>query len=583
MTALFERAQRELLAKMLSELSWEELLHPTGDEVCQLDLASGHRYSFRATRRIWGNLDIDPQSLGVDDDAPPCPLQFTMHAKSELGMSPATHATFLRELSNTLRQDVELLRLYGEATAEEMIRWPAARLHAALNGHPKAVANKGRLGWDVAALEAYAPEYGQPVQLSWLAVERQHVQGGGSGDLDERAVLRRALGTDTLRALTERAHQMGAGPDYALIPVHPWQMQAHLEQSFITERMQGLVIDLGPSGPAFLPTPSLRTLTPANGGPLDVKLSLGILNTSAWRGMPGKYITHGGAISDWLDQLVRNDPVLADRVMVLREVSGHWVRHPLISQCPEAPYRHHELLGALWRDNADHLAGTHRRAIMASALFHVGACGTPLAVAHARAAGMPLVRWLKRLFTVTVAPLWHALCRYGVGFIAHGQNITVLLEDDIPVAMALKDFQGDLDLVDVDFPEMAALDADIRSLLPRKPPAYIVHDIQTAHFVTVLRFLSAALARSGALEERAFYDCLYEVLQAYKSEHPDLAARHALFDLFGAAMPKVCINRVRFVIGYEDGAERPLPARGTDMVNPLALKPAERTNIRHVG
>lgn len=107
-------------------------------------------------------------------------------------------------------------------------------------------------------------------------------------------------------------------------------------------------------------------------------------------------------------------------------------------------------------------------------------------------------------------------------------------------------------------------------MLPRKPPAYIVHNIQTAHFVTVLRFLSASLARRGLLDESGFYAILRECLLKHAAEHPEMAERFAMFDLFDPKMPRVAINRVRFQIGYEDSATRPLPARGTYLDNPLA-------------
>ncbi|QBF33470.1 IucA/IucC family siderophore biosynthesis protein [Thalassococcus sp. S3] len=566
-----DTARRRLLAKMISELSWEEVLHPEIGDPCQLRLASGHVYRFQAIRRIWDNLDIDPDSLSVDAREAPCPLRFVMHARAELGMSPDTEAMFLRELSNTLRQDMELQRLYGDLDAHALITLPTRTLHATLEGHPKAVANKGRLGWGTADLAAYAPEHHRGIRLFWLAADPDMLRSGQSEGIDDQALLDEALGTERANALRRHALEAGAPASHVLLPVHPWQWRNHLAQAFVIEVAEGRLFPLGEHGPDFVATPSLRTLTPVNGGPYDVKLSLGILNTSAWRGMPGKYIEHGGALSDWLTGLVQADPLLCDRVTVLREVLGHWAAHPVLSDCPDAPYRHHEMLGAIWRENACAKVGNDRRAVMAGALFRQGACGRPLAQAFAEAAGISMSEWLKALFEVTVVPLWHMLCRYGVGFIAHGQNITVVLENHVPVAMALKDFQGDLDLVDQDFPEMKGLDPAIRALLPRKPPAYIIHDIQTAHFVTVLRFLSAALARAGQIEERPFYELLREVLLEYRAANPDLANRHEMFDLFAAEMPKVCINKVRLAVGYGDAGERPLPARGTDLANPLAL------------
>lgn len=571
---VWSRVSRRLLAKEISELAWEEVLAPEGQGAMRLRLASGTEYGFRAVRRIWDNLDIDPGSITRNGMPATCPLQFVVDARAEFGMSPATEATFLRELSNTLAQDCAIAMRHGGLTADELIALPPVRLHAALEGHPKAVASKGRLGWGAADHAAYAPESLAPIRLFWIAAGRDHLRAGLAPEQAERQVLDDAIGERRAARLLRAAAEAGASPrTHALVPVHPWQWDHHLAQSFAGEIASGRIVPLGPSGPDFLATPSLRTLTPAGEGALDVKLSLGVLNTSAWRGMPGKYIAHGGAISDWLFRLTAADPLLAGRVTVLREVLGLWYDHPVLAQCRDAPYRHHEMLGAIWRDRAEaRLPG--RRAVMAAALFHEGACGTPLAVAHARAAGIGIEDWLRRLFRVTVVPLWHYLARYGVGFIAHGQNVTVVMHDHVPVGMAIKDFQGDLDLVDLDFDEMAGLAEEIRRILPRKPPAYIVHDIQTAHFVTVLRFLSAALARAGALAEHEFYRLLGEVLLEYRARHPGLEARFRTFELFAPTMPKVCINRVRFAIGYEDHAERPLPARGTDLDNPLALTAA---------
>ncbi|WP_299773723.1 IucA/IucC family siderophore biosynthesis protein [uncultured Tateyamaria sp.] len=570
MTKSLDTARRRLLAKMISELSWEEVLHPEEGNAFQLLLASTRVYRFQATRRIWDNLDIEPESLSVDTGETPCPLRFVVDAREELDMTPDTEAMFLRELSNTLRQDIELKRLFGGLDAQALIALPPRTLHAALEGHPKAVANKGRLGWGTADVAAYAPEYKEPMQLFWLAADQTLLRSGKSRNICENDLLGDVFGTDQRDPLRQEAQQAGATDAHVLLPVHPWQWYNHLEQFFVAEIAQQRLIPLGQHGPKFVATPSLRTLTPVSGGPYEVKLSLGILNTSAWRGMPGKYIEHGGALSDWLSDIVRADPLLTGRVIVLREALGHWAAHPTLSDCPDAPYRHHEMLGAIWRENADAKTSPNQKAVLAAALFHQGACGTPLAQAYANAAGLSIAVWLEALFKVTVVPLWHMLCRYGVGFIAHGQNITVILENHIPVGMALKDFQGDLDLVDQDFPEMEGLDPEIRALLPRKPPAYIIHDIQTAHFVTVLRFLSMALARTAQIEESRFYDILGDVLLDYKTSHLELAERHNMFDLFEQTMPKVCINKVRLAIGYGDSGERPLPARGTDLVNPLA-------------
>ena len=569
------RAGRAALAKMISELSYEEVLAPDcAGGGAELRLASGVVYRFACTRGIWGNLLIDPKTLSRTPAAGvPTPLQFVPDARAELGMTPATEANFLRELSNTLRQDIETAAKYGALDADALISLPVHALHAALEGHPKAVANKGRIGWGTEDLARFSPEMGGAFRLFWLAADRRHCKIGASGGGDERALIESSLGAEEASRLFAARLAAGASADtHALIPVHPWQWDHVLQQAYVGELAERRLIPLGHFGGRYTATPSLRTLTSIDrpGSP-DVKLALTILNTSAWRGIPGKYIAVGGALSDWLEGITQADPLLSSRVTVLRELRGIWYEHPVYAQVPDLPYQFAETLGVIWRDSASGRVAGGRRACLMATLLHRAPDGTPLAAAHARRAGMGMEDWLRALFRVTVVPLYHYLTRYGVGFIAHGQNVTVVLEDDVPVGMAVKDLQGDLDLIDQDFPELAGLDPEIQATLPRKPATHIIHDIQTAHFVTVLRFLSARLSTCGAMDEKAFYRILGEELQAHMNALPELAERFAMFDLFTPTLPRVCINKVRLAIGYGDDAARPLPALGTDLVNPLYI------------
>ena len=90
----------------------------------------------------------------------------------------------------------------------------------------------------------------------------------------------------------------------------------------------------------------------------------------------------------------------------------------------------------------------------------------------------------------------------------------------------------------------------------------------------MLRFVSEALAAHDGLPELDFYRVLAAELRRYQAAHPQLAARFALFDLFRPRMARIAINKVRFAIGYGDARQRPVPALGTELDNPLFL--AER-------
>lgn len=129
----------------------------------------------------------------------------------------------------------------------------------------------------------------------------------------------------------------------------------------------------------------------------------------------------------------------------------------------------------------------------------------PLAGAYIDRSGLDAETWLTQLFRVVVVPLYHLLCRYGVALIAHGQNIT-RHERGAPQRVLLKDFQGDMRLVKEEFPEMDSLPQEVRDVTSRLSADYLIHDLQTGHFVTVLRFISPLMVRLG-VPEGDFINC----------------------------------------------------------------------------
>ena len=127
------------------------------------------------------------------------------------------------------------------------------------------------------------------------------------------------------------------------------------------------------------------------------------------------------------------------------------------------------MLGAIWRESPEKDLPAGQRPMMMGALPQRDAAGRPIASALIEQSGLGHEAWLERLFSTVFVPLYHFMCRYGVGFIAHGQNVTVILDGATPVGVAVKDFQGDLDLVDQPFPELEGLDPEI--LLDPEAPA----------------------------------------------------------------------------------------------------------------
>ncbi|MBL1188807.1 IucA/IucC family siderophore biosynthesis protein, partial [Escherichia coli] len=236
----------------------------------------------------------------------------------------------------------------------------------------------------------------------------------------------------------------------------------------------------------------------------------------------------------------------------------------------KAPYRYQEMLGVIWRENPSCYLQEGEQAILMATLMETDNHGQPLIAAYIARSGLSAEAWLQQMFRVVVVPMYHLMCRYGVALIAHGQNITLVMKDHVPQRVLLKDFQGDMRLVDQDFPEAASLPKVVRDVTVRLSADYLIHDLQTGHFVTVLRFISPLMKACGVSETR-FYQLLAQVLKGYMAQHPDMAERFALFDLFKPQIIRVVLNPVKLTYSEQDGGSRMLPNYLQDLDNPLYL------------
>ncbi len=167
-----------------------------------------------------------------------------------------------------------------------------------------------------------------------------------------------------------------------------------------------------------------------------------------------------------------------------------------------------------------------------------------------------------------VIPYYHLLCKYGVSLIAHGQNVTLVLENHAPKRILLKDFQGDMRLVSSEYPEQASLDDSVKKVTVRLPEHLIIHDLQTGHFVTTLRFISPLVAKLG-LSEPQFYRLLGGRLKAYMAAHQEYQPRFEQFDLFKPRILRIGLNLAKFRHSTDASASRMLPDMDDMLNNPL--------------
>ncbi|MGM0571529.1 IucA/IucC family protein [Marinobacter sp.] len=567
-TANWQIVNQRLMARTLAECAWEGLLKPVRDGSTlsgagryRLDTGA-HTYHFEARRTPWDYLRIRPESIRRDGFPFHDAIQMVLDCQAAFAMTDITLGNFIEELNSTLAGDLLRQQTLGRMSAAQLLELPATRLEGLLGGHPKVLANRGRLGWGQEALHKYSPEAGQPLHLRWLAAHR--------------ATGIRTCGDPAPEQCLTPAESEHLAPylhsaDWQLLPVHPWQWQQFIQTQYAPMLQAGTLVDLGESGESYLPQQSIRTLSNLDEPErCDLKLSLTILNTSCYRGIPPEPMALAPALSRWLEDVAQWDSLLAEKgLTVQRELGGLHLPHPHQQQVTGTPYRYREMLGAVWRQSLAGKLNEGEQGWIFAVLMQCDGAGRPLVAEMVRRSDWPVERWLTQLFERVTLPLYHLLCRYGVGLVAHGQNLGVIFRQYRPQRVVIKDFHGDLRLEDGGCPIQAGVPAALADQLPRLPAAHLLHDLYTGHLVTGLRFLSPLLEEALGFPEARFYQLLYQCLSRYQRQHPELAPAFARFDLLRPTMERVCLNRVRFRMGYGDDAARPTPALGPELPNPL--------------
>ncbi len=587
----WEGVNRELVAKLLTELAFEDVLAPNWEELPggrrAFELALGDRLVLRYAghRRPLGDWRVEPGSLrtwldGAPVDLPDAADVVALGAPA-VGADPSTAAGLVQEIAMTALADV-----LGDARARpaaELLDLDPPALECEMRGHPWIVASKGRLGFGAGDLLAYAPEAAQPLQLGWLAAVPVIAQRRSVDGLAHATVVREQVGEADWARLRERAAAAGLEPDEACyLPVHPWQWEHRILALHAGAIARGELVALGTLAPRYLPGQSIRTLTDVDHPERrHLKLALSILNTSTYRGLPRDRTLAAPALTQWFTAACAADPFLREQGLVLLgEVASVSVAHSAFEAIAGVPYQHTEMLGAIWREPVHGHLRAGERAITLAALIHRDSAGVSFAELLVARSGLTAEDWVARLHAVTLPPLLHVLYRFGATFSPHAQNCLVVLRDDVPVRLVVKDFVDDAMISSEPLPELADLPAAVRAALGEGVEAMLLAQwIQSGLLVCVHRYLAEILAERMGYPERAFWAAAARAVAAYHERFEDeLGLRFDLFDFEAPAFVKLCLNRVRILgRGYADDPQRPVASASGWIDNPLApaAAPAE--------
>lgn len=393
---------------------------------------------------------------------------------------------------------------------------------ALLAGHPRHPAPKWRSG-DPEQWRRWSPEARTAFPLHWFAVRADAVRDW------EGAVLDR-LGPPV--------------PDgYRALPVHPWQVRLLADELAAAQRRAELV-DLGPCGPAWHPTSSVRTLYQPEAD-VFVKTSLSVRITNCVR---------HSSVAD-----------LEGAVLLTRLLAG--AGGPGFTLLGEPGAR--TLLdgalagriGAIVRTGLR--LGPGERAHLAATLAaqEPDPAGTPTRLRDALAGADPL-EWWDRYVALLVPPVLRLWARQGVVLEPHLQNVLVVTGvDALPVRVVLRDMEGVRLRTDRHAALLATMAAPVAAATGFDPDRAAAR-IGYCLFVNNLGELAVAVAELAGVAETRLWQPVRAATEAVAAELGRPVELRRL--LTGTALPAKANLVVRWR-GAEDPAAPYVP-----VPNPLA-------------
>ncbi|MCZ7413675.1 IucA/IucC family protein [Streptomyces sp. WMMC897] len=567
--ATWAQAGQRLLTKAIEEFAYEELLtpHPVGEQpdTYRLTFDDGIHWTFTATRGTFGTWRVtSTPTRHPQPDGETGPEQLLLDARPTLGWDGPTTAEILRELTATRQADATALT--RRHTAAHLADLDHLDLEAHQDGHPCMLLNKGRLGFSAHDAATYTPEAAGEIRLVWAAIHTSLAAYSGTPGLDSDTLLTEELDPHTRSRYTATLENActatGHDPaDYTWLPVHPFHWDEAVETLFAPYRADGRIVRLGESPDRYRPLQSIRTL--AN---LDhphrrnVKVPLLIRNTLVWRGLSTEPTHAAPDISHWLHTLRADDPYLSEelRFHPLGEVAAVSVHHPLYHAVHDAPYRYHELLGAVWREPVHTHLNDGERARTMAALLTTGSDDRALVTELVHRSGRHPEDWLRHLLHALLPGLLHHLYAYGVAFCPHGENTVILYDHtDTPIGIAVKDFAEDVNLLPEPHPAYATLTERADKVLLRWPAGELAHSLLSAVFVGHFRYFAPLLEHHLHIPETRFWTLVRNEIEHYHQRFPQHTQNADAYGLLAPDFDRVALNREQLLGGaFHDRAER---------------------------
>ncbi len=551
---VWQKANLLLVKKALCEFSHELLIKP---EIIQ-EFEDGYnkycvytddptiKYQFIAKPLALNHFLIKETSIVKYNKQNKVPLDAILlikECRKKLGISTKKMPVYLEEIISTLYGSAFKITK-GNPLAKALITADFQTIEQSMTeGHPGFVANNGRIGFDSTDYRSYAPEAGNSFSLLWLAGHKSKAVYAALESLPYEKLIQQELDEDTINKFNTIIKDKGYNQeDYLFLPIHPWQWFNKLANIFASEVAKGDLICLGYSPDQYLAQQSIRTLfNTTNPNKFYTKSALSILNMGFMRGLPLYYLGTAPKMAVWLEELLYNDEYIKENgFRMLSEIGSISYVNPYFEEFgPHNDYN--KMLASLWRESPYSVVTKNQKPITMAALLHIDHKGNALIPEIIKDSGLSISNWLRKYLKAYLSPMLHCFYYYDLVFMPHGENIILVLEDNIPVYALLKDITEEACILssDVDLPE------HLKRMYAPVPEDVKLLSIFTDMFDGFFRFLAPILEEHANYQEHNFWELVAENIHEYQAKFPQLEDKFQQYNLFANDFKLSCLNRLQ--------------------------------------
>ncbi|MCR8842093.1 IucA/IucC family siderophore biosynthesis protein [Paenibacillus sp. SC116] len=497
-------------------------------------------YSCEADEKwSFGRVKIDKNSIQREGE--PCTdIYVFLEEVIQNNLDGALTNQFIGELLETLAKDKQSKVYQADEIPSEDKHYEALESHMA-DGHPYHPSYKSRIGFSLNENYLYGPEFNQDIALQWIAVSDQLADVAVSKESSLEEMYKLHL-TDQDRVRFDQILKEKGSSDkrYIFIPVHPWQMEHRTTSLFIQQLIDKDMVLLGTSNSKYRAQQSIRSMSHRDRTDAPyIKLAMSLINTSTSRILAHHTTQNAPLISDWLHHIIQNDALLQrEGFHFLREVVGVSVRYDKLHSIQ---YRSsYGTLGAVYRENVSTYLEANEEAWPLNAITLIQKNGKSFIQEAIEQHGIE--KWSEALIKVVSLPIIHLLYAHGIALESHSQNIILVVENNLPVKIIIKDLHDSVRYMTKHLlhPEWAPQlhpepethrKFNRYSFLQAETVAEVRDYTFDAFYFICMTEICFTLEKFGLREEDFWRTCT-ETILTYQAEHPEHNERFELFNLF---------------------------------------------------